>query len=783
MARFADNQPKYDLAAKIIDEGFIAGDSVLSPGTKAWSIESLDDLYERVVGGADWGAGSFQEKLERQLDDAKQETILLAAELILFYQLVPANITGRSKRLNVERVLSWLSEPVSLADEHLQAMETGIASYAAALTNQFYHFSFLLQFFRKWKSLPINEQREIRDDPWQFKQLVMSVPAKAAQVQTEAMLHLIHPDTFERIVSRDHKQQIAKVFERYVADPNDDIDRRIANIREGLSTQYGAGVDFYNTAAVTAIWQRGQQPWDAFVYWAKRFYELPYFDDAERNYKLRVVLNLEQAKDALTADSGDWLAALRKAFGPPSNITSWRANGTFLNWCMDHGDVARSALAIIWDVDNENRIRDFLSLVPRSAISGPGARLSIATFLQMGLNPYEFPPFRSTPFDKGYQITGFGTPSDYGDEAGMYRHATEFLDRIFTECAARGLQLRDRLDAQSVLWTIAKWGPREEWSDEERTAFLQFLAGAGPTIPDPANLESKLLSELADQLLIDASYLRNIQRLLEDKRQIIFYGPPGTGKTFVARELAKVFAAHPEDDDDSGRVELVQFHPSYAYEDFVQGYRPAKAGGFELRDGPLKRIADEARNTPEVKHVLMIDEINRGNVAKVFGELYFLLEYRNEEMRLQYDNEPFAMPENLWIIGTMNTADRSIALIDAALRRRFHFVGFMPNQPPVQGLLRRWLTRHKPEMLWVADRVDRANALMADEHAAIGPSHFMKSNLDDEWVRLIWQHSILPYIGEHYFGEEDRLREFELDALAPAASVPAIDAHAPSVSD
>jgi 5-methylcytosine-specific restriction enzyme B len=241
-----------------------------------------------------------------------------------------------------------------------------------------------------------------------------------------------------------------------------------------------------------------------------------------------------------------------------------------------------------------------------------------------------------------------------------------------------------------------------------------------------------------------------------------------------------VLAANPEDNEESGRVELVQFHPSYAYEDFVQGYRPAMGGAFELRDGPLKRISDIARNQPDVKHVLVIDEINRGNIAKVFGELYFLLEYRDEEMSLQYDNEPFQMPKNLWIIGTMNTADRSIALIDAALRRRFHFVGFMPDQPPVQGLLRRWLTRHKPEMLWVADRVDQANALMGDKHAAIGPSHFMKQNLDDEWVRLIWEHSILPYIGEHFFGEEDRLRQFELDALTRRANGVTVEPDAPA---
>jgi hypothetical protein len=165
--------------------------------------------------------------------------------------------------------------------------------------------------------------------------------------------------------------------------------------------------------------------------------------------------------------------------------------------------------------------------------------------------------------------------------------------------------------------------------------------------------------------------------------------------------------------------------------------------------------------------VLVIDEINRGNIAKVFGELYFLLEYRDEPMTLQYSLEtPFTLPENLWIIGTMNTADRSIALIDAALRRRFYFVPFFPDEPPVRGLLRRWLQREQPEMRWVADVVDRANELLDDRHAAIGPSHFMKDGLDDWWVERIWEHAVMPYVAEHFYGEsEQQLEQFKLQAL------------------
>ena len=190
---------------------------------------------------------------------------------------------------------------------------------------------------------------------------------------------------------------------------------------------------------------------------------------------------------------------------------------------------------------------------------------------------------------------------------------------------------------------------------------------------------------------LTVDFLEEIEALLEDKKQVIFQGPPGTGKTFVAQKLARHLAGSDE------RVTLVQLHPSYAYEDFVQGFRPTlKDGqpGFELRDGPLLRAARLAREAPDAKHFLVIDEINRGNLAKVLGELYFLLEYRDKKIRLQYqgdEEEDFALPPNLYFIGTMNTADRSIALVDLALRRRFYFVEFHPDDEPVKGVLRRWI--------------------------------------------------------------------------------------------
>ena len=186
---------------------------------------------------------------------------------------------------------------------------------------------------------------------------------------------------------------------------------------------------------------------------------------------------------------------------------------------------------------------------------------------------------------------------------------------------------------------------------------------------------------------------------------------------------------------------------------------------FKLKNGPLKRLAKQAAADPEETFVLVIDEINRANLSKVLGELFFLLEYRDHQVTLQYSEEQFSLPPNLKIIGTMNTADRSIAQVDAALRRRFHFHPFFPDRPPIQGILKRWLTENQPELIGVADLVDRANELLDDRNMAIGPSHFMRADLTEDKVQQIWRRSVIPFIEDQFFDEPARVKQFTYDAL------------------
>ncbi len=263
--------------------------------------------------------------------------------------------------------------------------------------------------------------------------------------------------------------------------------------------------------------------------------------------------------------------------------------------------------------------------------------------------------------------------------------------------------------------------------------------------------------QLAEDVHMDRTEIDRWFRAVRRKRQVIFYGPPGTGKTFIAQHLARALIA-----EGDGFCEMLQFHPSYAYEDFMQGLRPRalKGGGLEYTMVP-GRFRDFCARAAERKDtcVLIIDEINRANLSRVFGELMYLLEYREESIPL-VGGEKFQIPVNAVIIGTMNTADKSIALFDQALRRRFAFLGLYPNY----DIIRKYHSgvEFNPEQL--IQQLEKINEAIGDRHYSIGVSFFLDRNIVQD-LKDIWQMEIEPYLEELFFDQVEKAEVFSWDRI------------------
>jgi len=271
--------------------------------------------------------------------------------------------------------------------------------------------------------------------------------------------------------------------------------------------------------------------------------------------------------------------------------------------------------------------------------------------------------------------------------------------------------------------------------------------------------------------LLDRDWLERARHLLELKRQLILQGVPGTGKTHVARHLARLLTGGRDE-----RIRLVQFHPAYSYEEFVEGIkvRSVTIDGrsdvtYPVEAGLLCAFAEEAGRRPAEPHVLLIDEINRGNLPRIFGELLYLLEYREQSVCLPCSRRHFRLPSNLYLLATMNAADRSVALVDQALRRRFSFL----DMPPDAAVLSRWLQQHIPAAgPAFTERVLKLfECLNARLRADLGPqrqighSYFMVPDLDEARLRIIWQHHVRPLLEEQFAGQTARLGNYEIEKL------------------
>ena len=289
-----------------------------------------------------------------------------------------------------------------------------------------------------------------------------------------------------------------------------------------------------------------------------------------------------------------------------------------------------------------------------------------------------------------------------------------------------------------------------------------------------------------DQIISDGSFLSRdeIERILnrlKAKKNIILQGPPGTGKTWLARKLGYALMGS----RDINRVRAIQFHPNLSYEDFVRGYRPSSKGELALTDGPFLKAVTAAQADPDRPYVVLIEEINRGNPAQLFGEMLTLLEAdkRNEyealELAYPRGTERVYIPPNLYVIGTMNVADRSLAIVDMALRRRFAFIDLAPTY---NDAWRDWVNQRfgidAGYLDMIANRIRELNQRISTTpslgpQCAIGHSFFTPPLTDEQervedahgWYESIVRTEIKPLLQEYWFDSEETVKQAEFDLL------------------
>ena len=297
----------------------------------------------------------------------------------------------------------------------------------------------------------------------------------------------------------------------------------------------------------------------------------------------------------------------------------------------------------------------------------------------------------------------------------------------------------------------------------EEFDFIMDLIREENSVQNETHIESYSKEDFLDEVYMSEQRFKTLVSVLKNKKNIILQGAPGVGKTFIAERLAYSIMGKKDD----SRIRFVQFHQNYSYEDFVMGYKPVE-NGFELKYGVFYHFCQEASDYPEKNYFFIIDEINRGNMSKIFGELLMLIErgYRGKKAALAYNGRLFSVPENIYIIGMMNTADRSLAMIDYALRRRFSFFDMEPGFDS-EGFIRYQNALDNEIFNKLILKVKELNDEITKDKSlgkgfCIGHSYFCERDVcTDEWLHEVVDYDIIPMLREYWFDEADKLQRWE----------------------
>lgn len=775
MAIQAHAGPIYEVVEQFRERCLRDGGSLLWPGRQVWTVENITALWEAFIGNPDLSDLSFLQKWQKQLAAESEEVHRLATEAIAIYFLHPSNIGQGKKMEGVRKVLSWKLQGDRPDLRGLErAYSTNIGSAGQYyLQARPWQVAFYLEFSRRVRAEgadPSNAEacRRIADE------------ARAAvgrhgncDPARHIILHLLFPEEYERIASTGHKKMIVKAFKQHAGGATD-LDEALWNVRQALVEQYQRpDLDFYH-GDIEKLWQDGGPPPPTGPRYSKEGLQrlIEYFKqelesfgsrkywDEERQYKL------DASRKVQTLLAEERLRGLieRGAFEEAKTEIKRATQGRYLLVAFDTIPIreapAEALVRSLYDLlhGSGDFARRFDAWVDVLAKVKKGC-WPAATYFLMFSEPESHIMLKPTPTSVLLSELESDIAWEVRPSASLYLRLRGLAQELLPGLAELGA--RDMIDIHSFMWRV------------------QSITDPPPPPPPPGTFD-----DLVEVTNMSKEELRELEAILRTKQQIILEGPPGSGKTWVAQKLARYFTGNALDGESDESVETVQFHQSYGYEDFMQGIRPQTNPEthqleYHVRDGIFKRFCEVAGLNPDKPFILIIDEINRGNISRIFGELLFLLEYRQQAVRLPYaspDEPGFRIPPNVHLIGTMNTTDRSLAQIDYALRRRFYFYRLMPMSDHAAPVLERWLQKQglppdgRKKVVKTFVRLNERVRQELGEEFQVGHSYFMRGDVvTDEGMRQVWNRAVMPLLEEYFHSRRnsvDLLKQLTVEKLS-----------------